>query len=149
MTAFLHLTNEDIRKFLYHFYQSIQGDKLPDLIGLSMTEAAWGSGKQRAVIHLQKAISALGGNVANDGILGPQTIAAAYSFPEKKLYAEYWKQREAFLRYLGSQPLYAKWLQGWLNRLRAFLVSFPLQTGGGFVIALIVLGFVFRKEFGL
>ena len=41
---FVKLTDQEVGKFIYEYYKSINGDKLPGSVGLSVTEAAWGSG---------------------------------------------------------------------------------------------------------
>ena len=53
---FVKLTDAEVGKFIYEYYKSINGDKLPGSVGLSVTEAAWGSGPVPAIKQLQNAV---------------------------------------------------------------------------------------------
>ncbi len=121
---FLNLTDDDIAKFVYHFCEAAKASQLADRVALSVTEAAWGSGPYRAVVHLQEALAALGLKVSVDGKAGVQTIGAANSFPEDVLFDAYWVKRRAFLKKLTDQKKYAKWKKGWDNRVNDFMGLF-------------------------
>jgi len=121
---FLQLTRDDVSRFMYAFYQAVQGPQLPDNIALAVTEAAWGSGPYRAGIHLQDALNAMGYNLTRDGDIGPLTIAAARSANQSRLFQLYTQYRAEFLRYLASSPDYDQYLNGWLNRLGDFTGKF-------------------------
>jgi len=102
-------------------------------IALSLTEVAWLSGPTTAVRTLQKALNEMGREVAVDGKLGPQTIGAAKLANQKTLYEEFWKERERWLRALGSSSRYSRWLNGWLNRLNSFTGKFSPGLFSGII----------------
>ena len=117
---FLKLTDADVAKFIYLFYQDIKGDQLPDSVALAATEAAWGSGPGRALQHLRDSVVDLGKPARTT----TAAIKAAATLPERKLFDAYQARREAFLRSLGQQPAYSWALKGWLNRLKRFNATF-------------------------
>jgi len=121
---FVMLTDDDIAKFVFHFCQEAHASVLDDLVALSVTEAAWGSGPNRAIQHLQDALCKMGVKVSVDGKMGPKTLAAAQQADQKVLYQAYWQERREYLDYLTSTPKYAKWKKGWNNRVKAFLKLF-------------------------
>lgn len=140
---FLRLTKEDVSKFIYRYYQDIKGDKFSDKIGLSLAEAAWGSGPGNAAKHLQKALVKMGKKVTVDGAIGPATIAAANSVDQGRLYSLFWEIRTAFLRSLAGYSRYGK---GWMNRVNSFLDKFPVTTmviGVGVIAAGMLLAYHF------
>jgi len=136
--TFIRLKDDDIGRFAYLFYLKSQGNRIPDPTSLALTEAAWGSGQERAVIHLQRALNHLGQNLIEDGVIGPKTIAAANVVNPEQLYSAYWAERKAFIKYLGSLPKYSKWINGWENRIASFLEKFPMgpAMGGIFILAI-------------
>ncbi len=121
---FLALTDDDISAFVYYFCTDAKANKLPERVALSVTEAAWGSGPNRAAKHLQDALNDLGFQLKVDGKIGPATLGAANSIAEDKLYKQYWKRRRQFIDYLVSLPLYKKYKNGWNNRIRDFRALF-------------------------
>jgi len=130
---FLKLTDSDAGLFIYRFYKNIQGDKFSKDIALSLTETAWLSGPTTAIKTLQNALVAMGKDIDVDGKLGPQTITAANLANQKKLYEEFWKERERWLRALGAQSRYQRWLNGWLNRMNSFTGKFNPGLFAGIV----------------
>lgn len=118
---FLKLTDQEAARFIYRFYTDVQGSKLPDSLALAMTEAAWGSGSTRAYRHLRDALKDIGRPVTTN----IQAISAANSVDTSKLFKAYQDQRKAYLQTtLGSQPKYAPFVKGWINRLNDFTQSF-------------------------
>jgi len=120
---FVKLTDADVAKFIYEFYKSVNGPQLPGSVGLSVAEAAWGSGPVPAIKQLQQALINLKklppGSA--DGKFGPQTLAAVRSTGEKALYDEFWKVRRAFINSLTAQKSYAIYERGWNRRIDSFL----------------------------
>jgi len=127
--AFTRLTGEQVSRFIFHYFNSIGGPKLPDSVALSVTEATWGSGPDRAVRHLQQALRNLGSQVVVNGKLDSFTIALASQQNELTLFLEYWKERRKFIDSLTAQAKYRKYKNGWNNRIEAFLSQFT-PTGG-------------------
>jgi lysozyme family protein len=120
---FVKLTDAEVAKFIYEFYKSVNGPQLPGTVGLSVAEAAWGSGPVPAIRQLQQALINLKklppGSA--DGKFGPQTLAAVKSTNEKTLYDEFWKVRRAFINSLTAQKSYAIYARGWNRRIDSFL----------------------------
>ena len=120
---FLKLSDQDVAKFIYQFYKSVNGDKLPGSVGLSVAEAAWGSGPVPAIRQLQQALINLKKLPAGsaDGKFGPKTLAAVKATNEKDLYDAFWKVRRAFIDSLTAQKSYAVYARGWNRRIDSFL----------------------------
>lgn len=133
-STFTRMTDQDIAKFLYYYYNSVRGPEIDDFTALAMTEAAWGSGPKRAVEHLQSALNTFGNTLAIDGVFGPKTLIAANRANPKALYREYWKQRRAYINYLLSLPTYDQNRTGWLRRINDFLAKFPIASSSGLLI---------------
>lgn len=143
---FLKLTSEDVGKFIYEFYKNIQGNAFSQSIGLSLAEAAWGSGPNRAAKHLQKALNNMGKNLVVDGSIGPKTIAAANSVNQKTLYDLFWADRKAFLKSLSNYSTYGT---GWMNRVNSFLASFKpvgLVISVGLLVGIMATAYYFATN---
>ena len=118
---FLQLTDLEAAKFIYRFYIDVNGSALPDSIALAMTEAAWGSGSARAYRHLRDALTDLKRPVINN----TQAISAANAVDTTRLFKAYQDRRKQYLQTtLGSQPKYAVFVRGWINRLNDFTQQF-------------------------
>lgn len=60
-------------------------------------------------------------SVADDGIVGPETLGAVNAADQKKFFDSVLSAREAYYRDLViSKPSQRKFLKGWMNRLRKF-----------------------------
>jgi len=126
---FLAMTDADAGKFIYRFYTDIKGSELPDPIALAMTEAAWGSGPNRAYTHLREALQDLG-KVTSSNV---EARKAAKLVNTDMLFDKYQARRRQFLEStLGSQAKYSMFVKGWINRLEDFTKKFnpPVITWG-------------------
>lgn len=132
---FLALTDADVSKFLYKYYQAVRGADLPDKLAISMTEVAWGSGAGQAIKTLQRALNSLGNNLAIDGGFGDLTLKAVKRADPAKLYKAFWEERERWIRNLAADPAYSSFGEGWLARIGDFLKRFP-PAGGAAVLVL-------------
>lgn len=135
---FIKLTDQEVGKFIYEYYKSISGDKLPGSIGLSVTEAAWGSGPVPAIKQLQNALINLKklSPGSADGKFGPKTLKAVQATNEKLLYDEFWKVRRAFINSLTAQKSYAQYEKGWNRRIDSFLNNIkPVAVTGLLLLA--------------
>lgn len=117
---FIQMTDDEVAKILFIFYKNVRGSELPDSIALAATEAAWGSGPDRALQHLRDSVRDLGKPASTT----TQAIKSAAALPERKLFDAYQARREAYLRQLGASPTYSYALKGWLNRLKRFNAKF-------------------------
>ncbi len=126
---FLAMTDADAGKFIYRFYTDIKGSELPDPIALAMTEAAWGSGPNRAYTHLREALQDIG-KVTTSNV---EARKAAKLVNTDMLFDKYQSRRRQFLENtLGSQAKYSMFVKGWINRLEDFTKKFnpPVITWG-------------------
>lgn len=112
---------EDIRnltldraRFLYRrdYWDAVKGDALPYPLNLFVFDTAVNQGVDPAIRLLQKTL-----NVAQDGVLGPQTILAAQAMRNESV-ALYLADRA--VRYAGTRN-FEVYGRGWLKRL--FLLS--------------------------
>lgn len=127
---FVKLTDAEVAKFIYRFYTNVEGSKYPDSIAIAMVETAWLSGKQRAFKHLQEALRDLGKNIAVTQDSNTETVQAAASVPEQKLFDAFIARRWAYLiDYLGNSPNYKKFKNGWTNRLNDFKSKYRPGAG--------------------
>ena len=137
---FVKLTDAEISKFIYNFYESVHGPQLPGTVGLSVAEAAWGSGPAPAIKQLQQALINLKklpsknlktGKSNVDGIFGDDTLKAVHATSEKKLYDEFWKVRKNFIDKLKVKPGYTQYANGWTRRYTSFLTNIkPVAVTG-------------------
>lgn len=127
---FIKLTDAEVAKFIYKFYETVHGPQLPGTVGLSVAEAAWGSGPNRAIKQLQQALVNLNklpsinpktGKSNIDGVWGKDTLAAVQKTGEKQLYDAFWKVRKDFIDKLKVTPGYTQYAKGWTRRYTSFL----------------------------
>lgn len=91
------------------FWDAIQGDALPAGLDVALFDFAVNSGPKRAVIGLQRAL-----DVADDGRLGPVTLAALADRDRPGLIDAVCDGRLAFLRALSTWPRFGR---GWARRV--------------------------------
>ncbi|MEN3238299.1 glycoside hydrolase family 108 protein [Methylobacterium ajmalii] len=92
-----------------NYWDAVQADALPPGLGYALFDFAVNSGKKRAVIGLQRALK-----VADDGALGPLTLAAVATHKPADLIDALCDGRLAFLRALSTWPRFGK---GWARRV--------------------------------
>jgi lysozyme family protein len=103
-------------------YRSCYWSPIYDLIddqdvATKTLDLAVNSGPRRAHIILQRACTACGFRVVDDGALGPMTLAAVNSCHPADLLLAMCHEQIAFYRALVEQdPKYAPFLAGWLVR---------------------------------
>ena len=91
------------------FWDAIQGDALPAGLDYALFDFAVNSGPKRAVIGLQRALG-----IADDGRLGPVTLAALQGRDVPALIGALCDGRLAFLRALSTWPRFGR---GWGRRV--------------------------------
>ncbi|MET7247859.1 glycosyl hydrolase 108 family protein [Methylobacterium sp. EM32] len=91
------------------FWDAIQGDALPTGLDYALFDFAVNSGPKRAVIGLQRALG-----IADDGRLGPVTLAALQGRDVPALVNALCDGRLAFLRALSTWPRFGR---GWGRRV--------------------------------
>jgi lysozyme family protein len=108
-----------------NYWNAIKGDSLASGLDLATFDYAVNSGVGRASKALQAAVG-----VAQDGIIGPQTIAAANKNPTATI-ANLCNARLAFLKGLKTWRFFGK---GWNSRvasLKTIAIVMASQASGG------------------
>ncbi|WP_407529462.1 glycoside hydrolase family 108 protein [Methylobacterium oryzisoli] len=109
---------QDVRKIDYteiyqlykrNYWDRIQGDDLPAGVDYAVFDWAVNSGPKRAIIGLQRVVG-----VADDGKLGPITLAAVRGMDQAAIVNRLNDDRLTFFRQLSTWPTFGK---GWSNRV--------------------------------
>lgn len=104
------LTADDAAAVFKRFYADpVQADLLPRGLDYAMTDFAVNSGPTRAARHLQRIVG-----VADDGHIGPKTLAAAATRDPADLIEALHQSRLRFLRGLKTWATFGK---GWQRRV--------------------------------
>lgn len=91
------------------YWQVAGCDKLPPRLALVVFDAAVNHGPKAAVKFLQRAVGA-----DDDGIIGPNTMAAVRRFDQDHVIVGFLRERLEFFRGLKT---WAKYGKGWTNRV--------------------------------
>lgn len=104
------LTREDaIAIYKRDFWDSVQGDKLPRQFAFQALDAAVNHGIGNAVRWMQRAAG-----VADDGIIGPLTLAAVGRSDPNDLVLKFNAER---LRFYAKLSTFDAFGRGWVNRV--------------------------------
>lgn len=104
------LTRDEAREiYRRDFWGRIQGDRLADGVSFQVFDFAVNSGVETAVRYLQRAIG-----VADDGVWGPVSQAAADAMDESGIIARLLAERLDFMTRLKNWPVHGK---GWARRI--------------------------------
>ena len=101
----------DLAKRIYmeRYWRPVRADELPAGVRYAVFDAAVNSGPGQAVKWLQRAAG-----VADDGVLGPKTLAAANALNADSLRSKILAQR---LRFMSSLPNWPAFSRGWSRRI--------------------------------
>jgi len=102
------------------YWDTVAGDALPSGVDHAVFDFAVNSGPGRAAKMLQRVLG-----VAEDGAIGPQTLAKAVSVDSSQLIADYNDARMAFLRDLPTWPDFGN---GWTTRVDTVTVEATNMT---------------------
>ena len=91
------------------YWDRAQCDKLPPTLAFLLFDAAVNSGIGQAIRFLQRAVG-----VADDGVLGPLTLAATQRLDNESLCARFLGQRLDFMTRLSTWDYFGK---GWARRV--------------------------------
>jgi len=107
----------DLAKTVYldRYWRPIRADDLPPGVRYLMFDAAVNSGHRQATLWLQRALG-----VEADGIIGPQTLAAAYAQDMRTLKLGLLAQRLRFMTGLTNWPAFSR---GWARRIADLMES--------------------------
>ncbi len=95
------------------YWDKVRADELPAAVRYAVFDAAYHSGPGQSVKWLQRALG-----VADDGVIGRQTLAAAAACNPDELRARMLGQRLLFLTGLKTWPAFGK---GWARRVASLL----------------------------
>ena len=96
------------RIYLEEYWKPMRADELPPAVRYAVFDAAVNSGVRQSTLWLQRALG-----VADDGSLGPKTVAAANATNPDALRARIVSQR---LRFLTDLNTFAAFGRGWTRR---------------------------------
>jgi len=97
------------------YWTPLKADQLPAEVRFDVFDGAVNSGVAQSAKWLQRALG-----VTVDGVVGPQTLAAAQRAPAAVLKCQYNGQRLAFMTDLATWPMFGK---GWARRLAKNLME--------------------------
>ena len=96
------------RIYLEEYWRPVRAEELPPAVRYAVFDAAVNSGVRQSVLWLQRALG-----VADDGSLGPKTVAAANAANPDALRARLISQR---LRFLTNLNTFGAFGRGWTRR---------------------------------
>ena len=107
----------DLAKRIYRasYWDAVQADQLPAPVRYSVFDAAVNSGVGQSVKWLQRALG-----VADDGAMGPKTLAAAQAADGHVLKAKMLGTR---LQFMADLPTWPSFGRGWARRVASLLVT--------------------------
>lgn len=91
------------------YWDAVKTDQLPAAVRYAVFDAAVNSGTGQSVRWLQRAL-----DVADDGKIGPITIAAASAANPEQLLRKVLAQRQRFMTSLSTWPTFSR---GWARRI--------------------------------
>lgn len=105
-----NLTREDARKiYRRDFWEQIHGDEMYDGLAFQAFDFAVNSGIPTAIRYLQRAVG-----VADDGIWGPRSKAAAEEITESDAILRFLAER---LEFMTKLTIWDKFGRGWARRI--------------------------------
>ena len=104
------ITDEQVAHiYRTRYWAKVRGDDLPAGLDYAVFDFAVNSGPARAAKYLQRIVG-----VMQDGVIGPQTLAAVAEHDPAKLITRLCDDRLAFLKGLSTWPTFGK---GWSRRV--------------------------------
>jgi len=109
------LTRDDaVRLYKTHYWNAVSCSALPDCLSLPVFDCAVNQGVQTAGLLLQRALNRAGATIAEDGDVGPQTLAATLQTNPGDARAWFLSLRAH--RY-GQSGNFRRYGLGWMRRL--------------------------------
>lgn len=101
----------DLAKRIYkdRYWDAVRAEELPEAIRYAVFDAAVNSGPRQAIRWLQRAVG-----VRDDGVIGPQTIAAVRAADPQALLR---RMLSARLRFMTDLPAWPTFGRGWARRI--------------------------------
>ena len=91
------------------YWDAMRAEELPAAVRYAVFDAAVNSGPRQATLWLQRAVG-----VKDDGIIGPQTLAAVRAADPERLLRRMLAQR---LRFMAGLPNWTAFGRGWARRI--------------------------------
>lgn len=91
------------------YWDAVRADELPEAVRYAVFDAAVNSGPRQAILWLQRAVG-----TRDDGIIGPQTLAAVRAADPERLLRQLLAQR---LRFMTGLPSWSAFGRGWARRI--------------------------------
>lgn len=108
------------------YWAPVWGSQLPTGINCQVWDFGVNAGPSRAIKYLQLCVG-----TTQDGIMGPNTLAAASAADQEDLLGEYHAQRQAYYESLSN---FDKYGEGWTNRNNdCFDLSYELLHRGPYI----------------
>jgi lysozyme family protein len=101
--------------YLSQYWLPIEADRLPIEVRYILFDSAVNHGVYQAVLWLQRAL-----DVAQDGIVGPQTLAAALAADPAQVKANVLAERLVFMASLPQWPMFSR---GWARRMAEMMFA--------------------------
>lgn len=101
------------RIYRERYWDAVKADQLPAQVRYAVFDAAVNSGVGQAARWLQRAVG-----VRDDGVIGPQTLAAVAQHNPEALTRRYLSQRLRFMSGLANWPAFGR---GWARRIADLL----------------------------
>tara|TARA_R110000850_G_scaffold224212_1_gene349694 strand:- start:299 stop:901 length:603 start_codon:yes stop_codon:yes gene_type:complete len=101
-----------VKVYKAQYWDKVRADELPSGIDYTVADFAVNSGPSRAARYLQAAL-----NVAQDGVIGSQTIAAAQAADPKTIIRKINADRLAFMKRIKNGKLWKTFGRGWQRRV--------------------------------
>jgi lysozyme family protein len=101
------------RIYLERYWKPLRCDELPDAVRYLVFDAAVNSGPKQSAMWLQRAVG-----VGDDGVVGPQTLAAVNALPAEKIQMRFLAQRLKMLAALSDWPAFGR---GWARRVATLM----------------------------
>jgi len=113
-----NLTREDaIEIYWTRYWTGNRYELLPERIAIKVFDLAVNMGRNTAICCLQRALRAVGQQVAVDGVVGPETAGAASSLCELAIIAALRSEAAGEYRaILIRNPSQAPFASGWISR---------------------------------
>lgn len=101
----------DLAKRIYRdrYWDAVRAEELPEAVRYAVFDAAVNSGPRQAALWLQRAVG-----VKDDGIIGPQTLAAVRATDPQALLR---RMLSARLRFMTDLPTWPTFGRGWARRI--------------------------------
>lgn len=120
------LTKDMVQPFYkWRYWDKCRCDELPGGLDYAVFDFAVNAGPARAVKYLQRAVG-----VADDGMIGPATMAAVAKANPQQALAQFSEAKAKFYRGLVERdPSQGKFIKGWLARVE------QVQRAAGSMVA--------------